>query len=404
MGNNSSSEEEEQQNIKNDEEKNENIKPPNEPLRTLSNKYPIKENQPMILADGIYYNKESILGKKHRRQENSNILNNKDENAKKKKIEKIDSEKNKEELDDELKVNGEKNEEEKKIGEKYIKNFLENRNLKLKREKSAELNFIDHKEFKKLKAEPSSRIKYSNVSSLSFCNKFDNKKIKADNSINFSIEKINKNKNEKEEKNIMENNSLNNSLNSFMIISNNENNKVKEKINNNLIKEDIIQEEEFSYECLTKELYVKGIQGVDHLSIDIKIQNNGKDWPKDNIFLKNDIEKSQIGADEIKIISLLSGWHTTERIVFKYLNKVKPGIYYSYINLSINGKNYGKPIIIKVEILENEEDKKLNNLIKQMRNEFQLPDKDIKDEDLKNALIKNNFNITNAFLSLFVAD
>ena len=101
MGNNSSSEEEEQQNIKNDEEKNENIKPPNEPLRTLSNKYPIKENQPMILADGIYYNKESILGKKHRRQENSNILNNKDENAKKKKIEKIDNEKYKEKIDKE---------------------------------------------------------------------------------------------------------------------------------------------------------------------------------------------------------------------------------------------------------------------------------------------------------------
>ena len=39
-----------------------------------------------------------------------------------------------------------------------------------------------------------------------------------------------------------------------------------------------------------------------------------------------------------------------------------------------------------------------------MRNEYQLPDKEIKDEDLKNALIKNNFNITNAFLSLFVAD
>ena len=397
MGNNSSSEEEEQQNIKNDEEKNENKKPSNEPLRTLSNKYPIKENQPMILADGIYYNKESILGKKHHRQENSNIQDNKEENVKKKKTEKIDNELK-------VNVNSEKNEEEKKIGEKYIKNFLENRNLKLKREKSAELNFINHKEYKKLKAEPSSRIKYSNVSSLSFCNKFDNKKIKADNSVNFSIQKINKNKNEKEEKNIMENNSLNNSLNSFMIISNHENNKVKEKINNNLIKEDIIQEEEFSYECLTKELYVKGIQGVDHLSIDIKIQNNGKDWPKDNIFLKNDIEKSQIGADEIKIISLLSGWHTTERIVFKYLNKVKPGIYYSYINLNINGKNYGKPIIIKVEILENEEDKKLNNLIKQMRNEFQLPDKAIKDEDLKNALIKNNFNITNAFLSLFVAD
>ena len=39
-----------------------------------------------------------------------------------------------------------------------------------------------------------------------------------------------------------------------------------------------------------------------------------------------------------------------------------------------------------------------------MRKEFQLPEKDITDEELKNALMKNNFNITNAFLSIFVAD
>ena len=100
----------------------------------------------------------------------------------------------------------------------------------------------------------------------------------------------------------------------------------------------------------------------------------------------------------------MSGWQTKERIVFKYLNKIKPGIYYSYINLNINGKNYGKPIVIKVEILDNEEEKKLNKLINQMRKEFQLPEKDITDEELKNALMKNNFNITNAFLSIFVAD
>ena len=97
----------------------------------------------------------------------------------------------------------------------------------------------------------------------------------------------------------------------------------------------------------------------------------------------------------------MSGWETEERIVYKYLNNLKPGIYNSYINLNINGKNYGKPMKIKVEILESEEDKKINNLINKMRNDYQLPINEKSDEQLKNALIANNFDITKAFGSLF---
>ena len=86
------------------------------------------------------------------------------------------------------------------------------------------------------------------------------------------------------------------------------------------------------------------------------------------------------------------------------MKNILPGIYYSYINLNINGKNYGEPIKIKVEILENEEEKKMNNLINKMRKDYQLPEKEVSDEELKKVLIKNNFDISGAFESLYGED
>ena len=164
----------------------------------------------------------------------------------------------------------------------------------------------------------------------------------------------------------------------------------------------INEEDKFSYECLEENLYVKGFEGIDKLFIDIKIRNNGKlDWPKDKVFLKNNKELSQILSDDIKLIPVRSGLVTEERIYFKYLNKVMPGIYNSYINLNINGKNYGEPIIIKVEIVENEEEKKINNLIIKMRQEYQIPEIEINNDELKNVLIKNNYDTIKAFESLF---
>ena len=92
MGNFYSNEDEEDQNKKEEkeQEKKENSKSHNEPLRTLSNKFPIKETKPMILADNIYYNQKRNLGKKRIRTENSDDQNKEDENKtgiKKQKIE-----------------------------------------------------------------------------------------------------------------------------------------------------------------------------------------------------------------------------------------------------------------------------------------------------------------------------
>ena len=175
-------------------------------------------------------------------------------------------------------------------------------------------------------------------------------------------------------------------------------NKEKENLNK-FIKE----EELYSYECLTESLYVRGVKGIKELFIDIVINNNGKlDWPKDDIFLKSDDKYSQIPSKEIKIISLKTGWESEERIVFNNLENKLPGIYKSYIYLNINGRKYGKPMIIEIEILENEEEKRINNSINKMRNEYQIPQNEISDEQLKNALIKNDFDSKKAFQYLFV--
>ena len=90
-----------------------------------------------------------------------------------------------------------------------------------------------------------------------------------------------------------------------------------------------------------------------------------------------------------------------ERIIYKYLQNLEPKIYYSYIVLNINGKNYGDPIEIKVEIAENEEEKKMNKLINKMRIEYEIPEKEMNNEIIRKALIQSNFDITKAFEYLY---
>ena len=450
----------------------------------------------MILADNIYLQKNSKLGKKHSRPKDSNeedniLENNKkmkkedDEELKKEKVDKIgedennkldidnkdnkldidnknnkldiDDEKNKLDIDNQnnkIDIDNENNKLD--IDNQNNKIDIDNENnkldidndikkvLELQKEKSIEIEIIEQKKEKKLKVESNARIKYSDDSSLITEKLLKNKMNKIDNTNKFTIKSLYDNKLEIEE--IRKKQKLEEKiLSSYVVFPNNQNNKMEEERKNNLdespkkiddnsfkifasntfenkenkyiklqnknnidikgkenVNKIINQEDSYSYECLTDNLYVSGIRGIDQLFINIRIKNNGNtDWPKENIFLRNDIEKSLIIADEIKLVSLMSGWETEERIVYKYLNNLKPGIYNSYINLNINGKNYGKPMKIKVEILESEEDKKINNLINKMRNDYQLPINEKSDEQLKNALIANNFDITKAFGSLF---
>ena len=417
MGANYSEEEdidEEKEDNKKEEEQKDDKKQKDESLILVSSKNPINKNKQLFLADNIYLDKKSNLGKKRHRPEDSNIQNNQNKEEFKSGKGKI--------------INNNINELNEK---KFIKN-----NIYLKEEQNIKAEFIGNKKFKKLEIEPSLNVTYSNE-------KIKNNKNEIHNAINFSIDKLYDNKIEREEKSKKK---LMNPYNCQVFLRNDEisekeekeekknntdeklkpmidnifiypsdNSKIKNKIikipqqseKENKEKENLnkfIKEEElYSYECLTESLYVRGVKGIKELFIDIVINNNGKlDWPKDDIFLKSDDKYSQIPSKEIKIISLKTGWESEERIVFNNLENKLPGIYKSYIYLNINGRKYGKPMIIEIEILENEEEKRINNSINKMRNEYQIPQNEISDEQLKNALIKNDFDSKKAFQYLFV--
>ena len=419
-------------------------KPLPEPIRKVSTKYPIGEVDPMMLADGMYYKKQNNLGKKRQRPEDEQNKKNENEENKKLKFEKKEDKKSKNINDKineikEIKEKNKKNEKNAKNEKNTMNNCLE---LKEQQSVNFEINKLPKPE-KKLKIETNQRIEYSNELSKPKENKINI----IHNAINFGIEKIYDNKIESEDKKKRESfeenllkcqlihhkekinqkqegldNNLNENQNKiiksiFTFSSDNgENNEEKRKISEsfNLFEENKTkndnnftnienQEEQYSLECLTENLHIKGIRGVNELSIIIKIRNNGKlDWPKNSsIFLKNEKNFAQISAEEIKIISLKSGMVSDERIIYKYLQNLEPKIYYSYIVLNINGKNYGDPIEIKVEIAENEEEKKMNNLINKMRIEYEIPEKEMNNEVIRKALIQSNFDITKAFEYLY---
>jgi len=404
---------EEKEDNKKEEEQKDDKKQKDESLILVSSKNPINNNNQLFLADNIYLDKKSNLGKKRHRPEDSNKQNNQ----------------NKEEF-----ISGKGEIINNNINVLNENKFIKNNNY-LKEEQNIKAEFIGNKKFKKLEIEPSLNVTYSNEN-------IKNNKNEIHNAINFSIDKLYDNKIEREE---MSKKKLMNPYNSHIFLRNDEisekedkeekknntdekpkqmidnifiypsdNSKIKNKIikipqqsqKENKERENLnkfIKEEElYSYECLTENLYVRGVKGIKELFIDIVINNNGKlDWPKDDIFLKSDDKYSQIPSKEIKIISLKTGWESEERIVFNNLENKLPGIYKSYIYLNINGRKYGKPMIIEIEILENEEEKRINNSINKMRNEYQIPQYEISDEQLKNALIKNDFDSKKAFQYLF---
>ena len=407
----------------------ENHLPLNESLKkSISNKSS-KENKTILLSYNNCLNKNNNLGKKRERPKNKfnsqNMININEINEKKI---------NKEDII-------EKNIDENKKKE----NIIIKNNINFDKEKNGK--------FKNVEVDSNVKVEYIKMTSLPFHHELKNNNITKVNEIYFNINQAYENKLEKEEekakekekeklekmnidnwtllnsfisskseinnnmnKEEMNKNSINKSKkiieNTFMINQqNSQDEKIKNKTENNEESEDnkmeelyIKSKELYEYECIPENPYVKGTKGVKQLSIDIKIKNNGiSDWPKENIFLITNKKYSQINAEEIKIIPLKSGWVSTERIIFKYTDNLSPGIYYSYINLNINGINYGKPIKIKIEIIQNENknDNKIFNSIKKMREIYSLSENEISDDKIKEVLIKSNYDFAKGFEYLF---
>ena len=117
-----------------------------------------------------------------------------------------------------------------------------------------------------------------------------------------------------------------------------------------IIKQDAI----YSLMCLTKNLVVKGYEGVDELTIQLNIKNNGNnDWPeKGNIFLICNEKKSDIIAEDIQLIPLKRQKVYSINVIINYISSFPAGIYNTYLDFNVDGKNYGRDIKIIVEILK----------------------------------------------------
>ena len=167
------------------------IKQKDETLTLVSSKNPINNNNHQILAENIYLDKKSNLGKKRQRPEDSNNQQNI----------------NKEEI-----INEDK--KIKKNKDELNENKFKKNNIYLKEEQNIKAEYIGQKKFKKLEIEPSLNVNYSNE-------KIKINKNEIYNAINFSIDKLYDNKIESEEK--MKKKIIN-PCNSYMLLKNDDEN------------------------------------------------------------------------------------------------------------------------------------------------------------------------------------
>ena len=324
MGIFSNSSENKKDNIKKEDKNEDLLENTIFPSRVISTQYPIDDPNPIILAEGIYYNKIKYLGNKRNRT-NENLQESKElkicnednniENRKRNEIKKNSKEKELLEEQSEQKI----------ISKKETENSIEN-------EKLLEVETNDNENSLK-------EIKNENEKNLNELK--DNLNDKINDNSNKNI----KNENNKKYKEMKKYYKLLKKINILEEKMKNNFNSKKLEIDENTI---------YSYKCLTNNLYIKGEKGIDNLSLQINIKNDGKeDWPQENVFLLCNKEKSDIIAEDIQLIPLKSQMTYSVNIIFSYLNLVFAGKYNSYMNFSVNGKNFGRELKIIVEIIKN---------------------------------------------------
>ena len=186
----------------------------------------------------------------------------------------------------------------------------------------------------------------------------------------------------------------------FRKIENINKTKIDNNSNNNNIKSNI-NEENYTYQCKDKLLSVNVYKGSDEAQIKITLINNGNiDWPLETklIFGNN----SPIKGNDIKLNPQKPGEKNEYTIIFNNLKSFSKGEYYSILFFYVNKKLYGEILKIKIVIKEKEKTKNELDKIKKFREEYDLDEKHYTDELLLKVLEENNFNLENAFSSLFV--
>ena len=257
----------------------------------------------------------------------------------------------------------------KDIEKKLAQEQIENENLK--------------KEIQILKKEKEEQMKINKENELKI--KSLNKK---------ELEHKNRRKKEFQENND-EKNEINNNLNE--IFKSNSINSEKDEVDNNNNDNPI-----YSYECFNKDnLVLNLLEGTEKAEIEIQLRNNGNIVWNENTKLKI-IEPSDIKIDDIKLNPQEPRETRYYTIQFKNLINFKIKEYTTRLVFCSDGKNYGDIILIKINILD--ENEFYGKKIDEFRKEYNLPYDPYSDEIIFNKLKDNNFNFFSKFYKLFHQD
>ena len=159
-----------------------------------------------------------------------------------------------------------------------------------------------------------------------------------------------------------------------------------------------------SYDCLNKDkLKIEIQEGQNEAELEVVLKNNGTtQWPmnktkliandKKNLIGKN-IELEPQNPDDIK-----------KYIVnFNELKPYPPGDYTAGFFFEVDGKKYGDDIELDIIIKDkgDDEEEKHKKLVQEFRDEYTLSEDAYSDEKLLQVLKEHNYNIVEAFTSLF---
>ena len=161
--------------------------------------------------------------------------------------------------------------------------------------------------------------------------------------------------------------------------------------------------QKFSFEVLNKNLNFTMNQGKEKiLQVRIVLQNNyGMSWNRGTTKLVCDKLRSNIICEDVNLPSLSGGQKTEAVCLFNNVDTLEPRNYQCHLNFTVDGKKYGLPIIISINILKKPMESGIKQSIDKFRNEYGLSEFDYPDERIKNVLINNGMDFVRAFAALF---
>ena len=125
----------------------------------------------------------------------------------------------------------------------------------------------------------------------------------------------------------------------------------------------------YSFKCLTNNLNFFIYKGTSELKFKLKLKNDGAfTWPINQTLLTTDKSKSNIKIKEVILDPLNPGESCDFYILFKNMNNLPEGKYYSNLEFKVGENKFGNNILINVKILENNKEK-YKEIIPVVRNE-----------------------------------